>query len=77
MLAQQFATVGGLGANDEELTKALREYEKMRLKRATPLAVRSRFVGAVLQVPYWPVRLFLVLILHSTWSNRCPRGLAL
>eukprot|EP00210_Caulerpa_lentillifera_P002474 g2372.t1 len=55
VLGQQFASIGGLAASDEDMAIALRKYEQKRLKRVSPLVLRSRIFGSILQVPYWPV----------------------
>ena len=49
-LAQALHGAGGAGAATVNIATALREFERERTARATPVTVKSRMMGAMLQI---------------------------
>lgn len=49
-LAQALHGAGGAGAVPAAIAEALREFERERTARATPVTVKSRMMGAMLQI---------------------------
>ena len=49
-LAQAVQGAGGAAASPAVLAEALRSFERERTARSTPVAVKSRFMGALLQI---------------------------
>ena len=49
-LAQAVQGAGGAAASPAVLAEALRSFERERTARSTPIMVKSRFMGALLQI---------------------------
>ena len=49
-LAQAVQGAGGAAASPAVLAEALRSFERERTARSTPVTVKSRFMGALLQI---------------------------
>ena len=49
-LAQALHGAGGAGAAPANIAEALREFERERTARAIPVTVKSRMMGAMLQI---------------------------